>query len=40
MNTFSGLRASRKCPYRGNDFVTDRMAGLQQSFAGALAPVA
>jgi hypothetical protein len=40
MNTFSGLPASNKCPRSGNDFVTDCMMGLQQSFAGALAPVA
>jgi len=40
MNTFSDLPASRKCPHLGGDFVTDRMMGLQQSFAGAFLPAA
>jgi hypothetical protein len=40
MNTFSDLPGSSKCPYRGSDFALDRMMGLQQSFAGAVTPVA
>ena len=37
MNTLTDLPATSKCP---RDFVKDRMMGLQQSFAGALMPVA
>lgn len=40
MNTFTDLPASSKCPCVGSDFAMDRMMGLQQSFAGALMPVA
>jgi hypothetical protein len=41
MNTFTDLPASHKCPrYNGGDSVMDAMMGLQQSFAGAMMPVA
>jgi hypothetical protein len=41
MNTFTDLPASHKCPQNnGGDSVMDAMMGLQQSFAGAMMPVA
>jgi hypothetical protein len=41
MNTFTDLPASPKCPRNNRgDYVMDAMMGLQQSFAGALMPVA
>jgi hypothetical protein len=40
MNTFSDLPGSSKCPHLGSGFALDRMMGQQQSFAGAMMPVA
>jgi len=39
MNTFTDRPAFTPCPLKSGDMVMDRMAGLQQSLAGASTPV-